>query len=184
MTKQASVFDIIKERYSVRDYSSRPIEQEKLDIILESARLAHSACNVQPWHFYVVTDKKKIGAFSEKMPLGAQMVMNSFISEAPIVIVATAGPINILQKALSYIINKRWYYMDVSIAIEHMVLTAWEFGIGSCWIGWFDEKKIKKTLSIPRDREVVALLTLGYPNEVSKRPEKSRKKTEEITTFI
>ena len=56
---------------------------------------------------------------------------------------ATAGPIDLLHKALSFIVNKRWYYLDVAIALEHMVLTARDLGIGSCWVGWFDEKKIK-----------------------------------------
>ena len=117
------------------------------------------------------------------MPLGSKVVINSFIAQAPVVIVAAAGPIGFLQRIASYIINKRWYYLDVAIALEHMVLTAWELGIGSCWIGWFDEKKIKKLLDIPGDQEVIAMLTLGYPKEETPPFPKHRKKLEEIVAY-
>jgi len=181
---ESAVFKVIKERASVREYAERPIEEEKLNLILESARLAPSASNTQPLHFYVVKDKKKIKALSKKMPLGSHLVINSFIAEAPVVIVATAGPLSFLQKVASFIVNKRWYYLDVAIALEHMVLTAQELGIGSCWIGWFDEKKIKTLLDIPKEEEVIALLTLGYPKEGYLPHHKGRKKLEEIVRFV
>jgi len=168
----------------VREYDPRPIEKEKLDLILESARLAPSASNSQPWHFYVVKNKEKIKALSEKMPLGSAVVINSFMSEAPIIVVATAGPISLLHRISSFIINKRWYYLDVAIALEHMVLTAWELGIGSCWIGWFDEKRIKRILDIPKSEEVIALLTLGYPREGFQPHHKSRKEPGSIFRFL
>lgn len=180
---ESKVFNIIKERFSVRSYEDRPIEDEKLSMILEAARLAPSASNSQPWHFYIVKDKEKIKALSEKMPLGTNLVINSFIAQAPIVIVATAGPINLLQKIVAFIINKRWYYIDVAIALEHMVLTAWELGIGSCWIGWFDEKKVKKLLDIPKNEEIIDLLTLGYPKEKRLPFPKHRKGIEEIVRY-
>lgn len=178
----SKVFDVIKERFSVRKYADKPVEEEKLDLILESARLAPSASNSQPWHFYVVKDKEKILALSREMPLGSRVVINSFVTQAPVVIVATAGPIGLLYKVLSYIVNKRWYYLDVAIALEHMVLTAWDVGIGSCWIGWFDEKKVKGLLDIPKDQEVIAMLTLGYPKEGKLPFPKHRKKIEEIVS--
>jgi nitroreductase len=181
---ESKVLDIIKERFSVRKYTDKAIEDEKLNLILEAARLAPSASNSQPWHFYVVKDKEKIEILSHKMPLGTEVVLNSFIKEAPVVIVATAGPISLLQRVASYIINRRWYYMDVAIALEHMVLAAWELGIGSCWIGWFDEKKIKKLLDIPRGEEVIAMLTLGYPKEGKLPFQKHRKRLEEIVKLL
>ncbi len=179
---ESKVFNIIKERYSVRSYLDKPIEEEKLKLILESARLAPSASNTQPWHFYIVEDKEKIKNLAEKMPIGTQVVINSFIAQAPVVVVATAGPTDLLHRVASFIINKKWYYMDIAIALEHMVLTAWELGIGSCWIGWFDEKRIKALLNVARGEEIVAMLTLGYPKE-KKEAFKNRKKLEEITTF-
>jgi len=181
---ESKVFDVIKERSSIRDYEDKPIEDDKFDLILESARLAPSASNSQPWHFYVVRDKEKIRALSQKMPLHSQVVINSFISKAPVVIVATAGPMNLLYKVLSFIVNKRWYYIDVAIALEHMVLAAWELGIGSCWIGWFDEKKVKNILDIPRNQEVIAMVTFGYPAKGCKVHPKIRKSLAEIARFI
>jgi nitroreductase len=181
---ESKVFNIIRDRFSVRNYADRPIEDEKLNFILEAARLAPSASNSQPWHFYVVRDKKKIGELSGKMPIGSQIVINSFIAQAPVVIVATAGPIDFLHRITSFIVNKRWYYVDVAIALEHMVLTAWELGIGSCWIGWFDEKKIKAFLNIAKNEEVIAMLTLGYPKEGHISHSKKRKSMKEIVKFI
>ena len=179
----SKVLDIIRERRSVRQYRDQPIEEEKLKLILEAARLAPSASNYQPWNFYVVRDKEKIKALAEKMPLGTHLVINSFIAQAPVVIVATAGPIDLLHKVASYIVNKRWYYIDVAIALEHMVLTAWELGIGSCWIGWFDEKKVKKLLDIPANEEIIDMLTLGYPKDTKLPFAKHRKKLEEIVKY-
>lgn len=184
MAFESKVLKIIQERFSVRDYLDKPVEEEKLNLILESARLAPSASNSQPWHFYVVTDREKIKALSEKMPLGTKVVANSFIAQAPLVVVATAGPIDLLHRVMSFIVNKQWYYVDVAIALEHMVLTAWELGIGSCWIGWFDEKRIKKLLQVPEGEEIVAMLTLGYPKEERLPFPKSRKKLQEIVKFV
>jgi len=181
---ESKVLEIIKERYSVRSYLDKPIEEEKLNIILEAARLAPSASNSQPWHFYIVKNREKIKALAEKMPLGTQVVGNAFISEAPVVIVATAGPISVLHKVAAFIVNRRWYYLDIGIAVEHMALAAWEQGIGSCWIGWFDEKKIKRLLDIPGDQEVIAMLTLGYPKEERPNWPKNRKKLAEIVKEI
>ncbi len=180
----SKVLDIIRERFSVRSYSDKPIEKEKLDLILEAARLAPSASNSQPWHFYVVKNRDLIKKLAEKMPLGSSLISNSFIAEAPVVIVATAGPVDLLRKVMSFIVNRKWYYLDLGIALEHMVLAGWELGIGSCWIGWFDEKKIRSLLAIPNNREVVALLTLGYANEERPPFPKHRKRKEEICDTI
>ena len=179
----SKVLEIINQRYSVRQYLDKPIENEKLNVILESARLAPSATNSQPWHFYVVRNKNKIESLAKKMPIGSRLVINSFIAQAPIVIVATAGPIDFLHRVVSFIVNKRWYYMDVSIALEHMVLTAWELGIGSCWIGWFNEKKVKQLIDIPKNQEIIAMLTLGYPKENRVPFPKHRKGMGEILSF-
>jgi nitroreductase len=180
----SKVLEIIKERASVRDYLDQPIEQEKLDLILEAARLAPSASNSQPWHFYIVRDKGKIKALGEKMPLGSTVVINSFLTKAPVIIVATAGPVDLIHKVMSFVVNRRWYYLDVAIALEHMALTAWELGIGSCWIGWFAEKRVRQILDIPGDQEVIALLTLGYPKGERSSFPKNRKKIGEIAKYI
>jgi nitroreductase len=181
---KSMLLKLISERFSVRRYQDRAIEPEILTAILESGRLAPSASNAQPWHFYVVKDAAKRRALSAKMPLGLQVIANNFIAQAPVVIVATAGPIGVLQRIAAFIVNKRWYYIDLGIALEHMVLTAWELGIGSCWVGWFDEPKVKQLLAIPAGEEVVAMLTLGYADETRPPFPKNRKKLEEIVKVI
>jgi nitroreductase len=183
MTAHSKVFDVIKERASVRDYSDKAIGDEKLNIILESARLAPSATNAQPWNFYVVKNKEKIKALG-KMPFGSQSVINGFIAKAPIVIIATAGPIDMFHKAMSFIVNKKWYYLDIALAMEHMVLTAWDLGIGSCWIGWFNDKVARKVVDIPKNQEIVAMITLGYAKDGYVLHPKNRKPAEEIFKVI
>jgi nitroreductase len=184
MMTESKVLKVIAERYSVRDYADRPVAKTKLDQVLEAGRLAPSASNSQPWHFYIVTNRPKIAALAERMPLHSQVIANAFIARAPVVIVATAGPLDLLHRIASFIVNKKWYYIDLGIALEHMVLTAWELGIGSCWIGWFDEKRVKTILGLPAGEEVVALLTLGYPSGERPPWPKSRKSLKEITRLI
>jgi nitroreductase len=180
---QSKILDLIKARYSVRKYKDQPIEQEKLDLILESARLAPSASNSQPWHFYVVKDREKIKRLASDMPMSSMVRINEFMAAAPMVIVATGGPIPLLHKVAEFFVKRNWYQVDLGIAIEHMALTAWELGVGSCWIGWFDEKKVKILLDIPKDQEVIAMLTLGYPTEGRLPAPKNRKPLAEIIKY-
>ena len=181
---ESKVFEVIKTRSSVRDYSDRPIEDEKLKLVLEAARLAPSASNSQPWHFYIVKNKEKISELGGKMPLGSETIINGFLAQAPVVVAATAGPIDLFHKVMGAIVNKKWYFVDVGIALEHMALTAWDLGIGSCWIGWFDEKRVKKVLNISEKEDVIALLTLGYPREGFSLRTKIRKELDEIVKVI
>lgn len=158
------VFEAIKIRRSVRSYQNRPVEKEKIDMILEAARLAPSAKNRQEWRFIVVTDEEK------RKRLIDACKGQRFVGEAPVVIVGLADP------SVS-----RWYEVDVGIAMEHMVLEAIELGLGSCWIGAFYPEKVKDLLNIPKDKEVVALLTLGYPRDSGDRT--TRKSLEEIVCY-
>jgi nitroreductase len=155
-----SVIDIIRKRQSVRNYQDRPVEEEKLQLILESARLAPSSSNSQPWHFIAVKDKEIKSKLMEAVPLGVAAI-NRFIEEAPLVIVGCVTP-NFFQK-VSSLLGRENHWIDVSIAMEHMVLVAEELGLGTCWIGWFDEGKAKKLLNVPKSAKVIAMLTLGYP---------------------
>ncbi|MFC1559591.1 nitroreductase family protein [Candidatus Margulisiibacteriota bacterium] len=171
-----SVLDVIKKRQSVRKYLSRPIEDDKLGLILEAARLAPSSSNSQPWHFVVVKNKRLIHKLSQAVPLGVA-VINKFMDTAPVVIVGCVKP-TLVQK-LTSLFGMKNYIIDISIAMEHMVLVAEEYWVGSCWIGWFDEKKVKKILHIPRNVRVMAMLTMGYPDEGGTHPT-TRKSLEEI----
>ena len=144
-----SVLSVIKKRRSVRSYAQTPVPDEKLWRILEAARLAPSAHNLQPWHFIIVKDEEK------RKALARTGIYAGFLSESPIVIVGCGD-----QKA-----SPKWHMVDVAIAMQNMVLAATDEGLGTCWVGSFDEEKVKKLLKIPDRFRVVALLALGYPKE-------------------
>ncbi|MEM2056996.1 MAG: nitroreductase family protein [Thermoproteota archaeon] len=142
------VFEAIQKRRSVRAYEPTPVPREILGKVLEAARLAPSAGNIQPWHFIVVTDVGK----REKL---ARAPFAGFLREAPVVIVGCGN-----QRA-----SPRWFMVDVAIAMQNMVLAATAEGLGTCWVGSFNEKEVKEMLKIPDDYRVVALLALGYPRK-------------------
>jgi nitroreductase len=167
------VFEAVQRRRSVRAYDSASVPKDKLMRILEAARLAPSAGNIQPWHFIVVTNSEK-----------RQKIANSgrfahFLAESPIIIVGCGD-----EKA-----SPKWYVVDVAIAMQNMVLTATEEGLGTCWVGDFDEKLVKGLLSIPENYRVIALLAVGYPHEKFDVQGKMlhlirrRKKLEDIVSF-
>ena len=148
-----TVWEAIQQRYSVRGYLDKPVEQEKLDRLMEGARLAPSAANRQEWRFIIVTDQAK------RQQLIQAASGQGFVGEAPVVIVACAvgEPHEMACDQLSYPI-------DVAIALEHIALQATEEGLGTCWIGAFSEDQVKAVLGIPEDVRVVELMPLGYPS--------------------
>ncbi len=151
-----NVMAAIKTRKSVRSYLARPVEDEKLEAVLEAARLAPSAANRQEWRFVIVRERetrKKLAAVA-----GGQI----FVGEAPVVIVACAQTDGHVMGC-----GQLCYPIDVAIALDHMSLAAVELGLGSCWIGLFDEKRVKEILHIPDDIRVVELMPLGYPSDPS-----------------
>ncbi len=143
------VFEAIKARRSIRAYKDEPVPEDKLIKVLEAARLAPSAGNRQPWQFIVVKDGSK-----RKM-LAQVADEQDFIAEAGVVIVALSDPAA----------SKRWYLRDPMIAVEHMALEAVEQGLGTCWIGAFDEAELRRILKVPENLAVVCLLPLGLPDE-------------------
>ena len=163
--------EAIKKRYSVRSYQDRAVETEKLDSILEAARLAPSASNRQEWRFVVVQDK----GIRQRLMQAAKD--QAFVGQAPVVIAACA-------KTDSHIMTcgQQCYPIDVAIAVEHMALKATEEGLGTCWVGAFYENKVKEILGIPQDIRVVALLVLGYPVKLRPNP-KDRLRLKEIVMY-
>jgi nitroreductase len=141
-------FEAITKRKSVRAYETTLIPKESLGRILEAAQLAPSAARIQPWHFIVVTEAEK----RKQLSAGR---FAKFLVEVPMVIVACGD-----TKA-----SPDWCYIDVAIAVENMVLAATNEGLGTCWIGSFDESQVKKLLGIPENYAVVALLAVGYARE-------------------
>jgi nitroreductase len=156
----SNILNIIKIRRSVRSFDDRPIEKEKMELILEAARLAPSSCNSQPWRFVVVNDKVLLKKIAKAQPLGPNV--NKFLESAGVIIACVDEPKLFIHKAAD-MVNRDNQRIDVGIAMEHMVLVAAELGIGSCWIGWFSEKKVKELLRIPKKKTISVLLALGYP---------------------
>jgi nitroreductase len=166
------VFEAIGQRYSVRHYQDRAVEQEKLDRILEAARLAPSASNRQEWRFVVVRDAAKRQALVEAA------CGQEFVGQAPVVIVACAKHDGRIMTC-----GHLAYTIDVAIGLEHIALQATEEGLGTCWIGAFHEDKAKAVCGIPmtEDIRVIQLMPLGYPAD-SPRP-KNRLAIEEIVMY-
>jgi len=159
------VFEAIGTRRSIRSYANKPVEKDKLLKVLEAARLSPSAGNRQPWRFIAVTDPRM--KESLKPPHRRGVVLS-----APVVIVGCALPNESFPET-------EFWKIDVSIALQNLVLAAWEEGLGTCWLGVFHEEgEIKKALGIPKDVRVVAMVALRYPAE--KKDPVSDRKEEEI----
>ena len=160
-----SLVDVVLSRRSIRRYEQKEIPKDVLDKILDAGRQAPSAANRQPWHFIVVTDPEIKKELSKGM-------FNRFIKDTPVTIVGCA------HKDL---IAGKWSIISTTIALHNMVVAAWAMGIGSCWVGDFNEEKIKKLLNIPESWNIVALISFGYPAE---KPQPRKKKSiEEIVSF-
>ena len=171
---------IIANRRSVRSYSSRPVPHDDIMTICKAARAAPSACNSQTWRFIVVTDRLTI----EKICREAMrpIIPNKWLAQAPVVIVGCSQLDIIANRLGSSITGIEYYQIDLGIAMEHMVLKATELGLGTCWIGWFQEKKIKQLLEIPDKIKVSILLAVGYPKNEST-SKKTRKHLDKILFF-
>ena len=164
------VFTAISQRCSVRAYKSNDVEEDKVKKILEAARLSPSASNRQDWKFIVVKNKET------RKKLSGAAFGQSFISEAPVVIVACGTE----PKAM-LACGQPTHSVDVSIACAYMILQAYELGLGTCWIGAFNEDETKKILNVPEHVRVVAMNPLGYPNQPPS--PKSRKTLDQIVCY-
>jgi nitroreductase len=168
-----SFFQIIKNRRSIRKYKQYKIPQQHLKKILNAARLAPSAENSQPWRFIVVRDQAMKEILAE-VASGQQFIANA---NAVIVVIGERG-------ASCCPDTTSWHIMDPMIAAEHLVLAATVLGYGSCWVAMYETRPqqaiaiVKKTLGIPVNSEIVALVTIGLPNETP--PARPRKELGEI----
>ncbi len=142
--------DVVAARKSIRDYLGKEVEEEKLTQILEAARLAPSWANKQCCRYIVVKDKKRIEELAS--------TFIGWIKQAPIIVVACANPKDSGSRN-----GMDYYLVDVGISMQQLVLAATNLGLGTCWIGGFDESKIKQTLQVPDNIKVVALTPIGYP---------------------
>lgn len=175
----SELMDIIKKRRSVRAYLDKPVEDEKIREIIEAARLAPSSHNSQCWRFVVT--KGDVKEQIVKKALGGIIIPNKWAKSAPVIIVACAEMSLITHKIGAGIKGIEYHLLDIGIAAEHLVLRATELGLGTCWIGWFNEKAVREILNIPRSIRIVALVTLGYPKGDL---EEQKKERLEITDIL
>jgi len=174
------ISEIINKRRSVRNYKDIPVDKETISAIIDAGRVSPSACNAQPGRFVAVTEKELINEIVKDGLGGA--VPNKWAATAPAIIVGCAQ-LNILTHRIGESVKGIQYHqIDLGISMEHMVLKATEMGLGTCWIGWFKERRIKQILNIPKGWRVIALLTLGYPQEEST-GQTSRLELEEVLFF-
>jgi len=176
-----ALIDLMHQRCSVRRYASRPIPPEDLKMCLEAARLAPSACNSQPWHFILIDEPELKGRVADRIFSGIYS-MNKFAKEAPVLVAVVSEKIKFLAALGGIVRDTQYSLVDIGIACEHFVLQAQERGIGSCWIGWFDEKALKGVLKVPKDKKIDIVIALGYPVEEKTLP-KVRKPLEEMSSF-
>ena len=165
------VFEAIDKRRSIRAYDRRPVPDDVLMKILETGRIAPSASNIQPWHFIVVKDPERRKALSDGK-------WAKFLTESPVVIAGCGN-----RDA-----SPDWHVVDVTIAMQQMVIAATAEGLGTCWIGSFYEDRVRNALKVPEKFKIVAMLALGYPKEkqdptVNVPRFRSRKKMEEVLSY-
>ena len=174
-----SFLDLVMKRQSDRAFDpDKPVGEDKLNRILEAARFAPSACNAQPWKFIVVEDEKTRHQIADATS-NRLLSINHFTKQAPIHLIIVEEPANFSSSIGSFFKKKRFPHIDIGIVAEHICLAAAEEGLGSCMIGWFDEKKIKKILDIPSSRTVVLDIVIGYSTQDIR-----YKKRKEINTIV
>ena len=162
--------DVIANRKSIRAYKDKPVEEEKLLRVLEAARLAPSGANKQDWKFVVVRDANKREVL--KHAANGQ----NHVGQAPVVIAAVSTSPEGMMRC-----DVPGWPVNLSIAIDHMTLAAFDEGLGTCWIGAFSQDEARDILQIPKDCKIVSLLTLGYPDQEGR--EKNRKNLDEIICY-
>ncbi len=169
-------------RQSVRKYDERPVEPEKIRQLIEAVRLAPSACNSQPWTLIIV-DEPDLKDKVARATSNPGMSLNKFVPQAPVIAVLTIEKPKLASQIGGRIKNREFPLIDIGIAAEHFCLQAAELGLGTCILGWFDERRIKKLLHIPRNTRIGLLITLGYAAANYPLRPKSRKDLDMMSRF-
>mgnify|MGYP001453121242 CR=1 FL=1 len=164
--------ELARRRYSVRSYQSVPVEDDKLGKVLEAARLAPTACNLQPFQLIVIHTKGK------EVEL-RRIYNSSWFTQAPIVICVCAIP---SQSGVRQD-GKNYCHIDATIAMDHLILAAAALGLGTCWIGAFNPDEARSILGLPDDVEPIAFTPLGYPDDQPGDLQKIRKPMGELVRY-
>jgi nitroreductase len=176
-----SFIDLANKRYSVRNYKDTLVPKESLERCIEAARLAPSACNSQPWKFIIV-DEPQLRSQLAKVAFEGLLDFNHFAFSAPVLVLIVSQKQKMSAKVGGIIKSRDFHLMDIGIAAEHFCLQAAELGLGTCMLGWFKQKKVKKTLSIPRLKRVELIISVGFTADKTT-PDKKRKLINEILTY-
>ncbi|PKP20443.1 MAG: NAD(P)H nitroreductase [Bacteroidetes bacterium HGW-Bacteroidetes-21] len=179
---QSSFLNLALLRQSCRKYIDSKVEQEKLDVILEAARLSPSASNSQPWTIVVVNDEAKCKMVAESTISGG-IPINKFALQAPMFLVIVVEKARPITRLAGWIKGKDFEWTDMGIIAEHICLQAAELDLGSCMIGWFDEKRVKQVLNVPSNKRVGLVIALGYPPDDYHIRKKIRKSTDELVRY-
>jgi len=180
MPKESTFLDLAEKRVSVRQYTDEPVPRDALKRCLEAARLAPSACNSQPWHFIIIDDPEKRKALAAAAS-GGILPINHFVHTAPVLVAVLATRPNATAAFGAWVKKKTFAMMDVGIATEHFCLQAAQDGLGTCMLGWFNERQVRRALALPASTRPLLLLTVGKP--ASPPPPRKRKPLEEITSW-
>lgn len=170
--------DLLLKRQSDRKYSSKKVEEEKILSCLEAGRLSPSACNSQPWSFVVIDQEPVLQQAQKRI---ATMGMNRFVKQVPVLIAIVLEKPNFTASIGSVIKDKEYPLLDIGIASNNICMQATELGLGSCILGWFDEKGLKQLLDVPESKRIPLIIALGYPTTVTRK--KIRKPMKEIIYF-
>lgn len=174
--------ELVEKRQSDRKYIEKTIPKEQILKIIEAARLAPSASNSQPWTFIVIDDisvKTEIA----KTTVTKGLPINKFAFDAAVIIAIVVETPKTITRIAGWLKKRDFPWIDIGIAAEHICLQAAELGIGSCMVGWFDEKKAKKILQLPKSKRIGLLITLGYTPQDYHHRQKTRKPIEQILKY-
>jgi nitroreductase len=174
--------NLYRKRRSIRKYIPKKIPRNLILKCIEASRFAPSAENIQPWRFIVVDDVLLLEKIKGEVFTGI-FSATSWIKTAPVIIVVLLKQNFVVHKLAPFLQKVDYSLIDIGIATEHLILQATEFGLGSCWVGWFNKEKIRKILHIPKKYKIVALISLGYPDKKYKPTKRKIKKLKEIVKF-
>jgi nitroreductase len=169
-------------RRSVRRYADKPVERVILDSLAEALRLAPSACNQQPWKI-VFADTPELRDGLARAASARVVKLNTFAASAPVIAALVVEPQKPIPAAGAFLKNRKYALLDVGIAAAQFCLRAAELGLGTCMLGWFDERRAKRLLGIPAGKRIGLLITVGYPEPSDAAPKKIRKPLDEIRSY-
>ena len=170
--------ELILKRQSDRKYAPGKVSTEDIMKCIEAARMSPSACNAQPWKFVVVDDRGKL---NEMADAAEGMGMNKFTHGVPVMVAVVLEKMNFSAKVGSLVKNKDYCMLDLGMAVEHFCLQAADLGLGTCIMGWFDEKKIASLLGVPREKRIPLIIALGHPEGPTRK--KIRKPLEDMSSW-